>query len=152
MKKQIIINSLILFSLSIVLGTVTSCNRKGCTDTIAENYSSKSKKDDGTCVYATEKFVGTYNVTRNCGGATETFSMTVSKSSSNKTQIIISNFGNSGDNMTAAVSESGITFNQQLSGISVSGSGSISGNNLTINYTASNGTQSGSCSMSCIKI
>ena len=30
-----------------------SCNRKGCTDTAAENYSEKAKKDDGTCIYDT---------------------------------------------------------------------------------------------------
>jgi hypothetical protein len=37
---------------SLTLGTV-SCNKKGCTDPTALNYSDKAKKDDGSCEYAT---------------------------------------------------------------------------------------------------
>ena len=38
-----------------LLGTtllVSSCKKKGCTDSNAENYDSKAKKDDGSCTYA----------------------------------------------------------------------------------------------------
>lgn len=35
---------------SMTLGTI-SCNKKGCTDPEALNYSEKAKKDDGTCEY-----------------------------------------------------------------------------------------------------
>lgn len=31
--------------------SLNSCNRKGCTDPAANNYSEKAKKDDGTCTY-----------------------------------------------------------------------------------------------------
>ena len=47
MKKGII-----LLATVVGLATVSSCNKKGCTDPDALNYSEKAKKDDGTCVYA----------------------------------------------------------------------------------------------------
>lgn len=31
--------------------TITSCKKKGCTDSAAVNYNSKAKKDNGTCLY-----------------------------------------------------------------------------------------------------
>ena len=34
-----------------VLATASACNRKGCTDLDATNYSSKAKKNDNTCQY-----------------------------------------------------------------------------------------------------
>lgn len=40
------------FILSIfTIFVLASCNRKGCTDVDAQNYNSKSKKDDFTCSY-----------------------------------------------------------------------------------------------------
>jgi len=41
----------------IILGLITcsllmvSCSKKGCTDSIAENYDAKAKTDDGSCAY-----------------------------------------------------------------------------------------------------
>ncbi len=34
--------------------SVSSCKKKGCTDSTATNYSEKAKKDDGSCQYAEE--------------------------------------------------------------------------------------------------
>ena len=31
------------------------CNRRGCTDELAINYDSKSKKDDGNCIYPVDE-------------------------------------------------------------------------------------------------
>ncbi|HIP35904.1 MAG TPA: hypothetical protein EYG85_03525 [Crocinitomix sp.] len=42
--------------LTLVMG-FNSCNRKGCTDPLADNYNEKSKKDDGTCTYSANKTV-----------------------------------------------------------------------------------------------
>lgn len=39
-----------LFVLTIGLSTISSC-KKGCTDSTADNYNEKAKKDDGTCTY-----------------------------------------------------------------------------------------------------
>lgn len=40
-----------LAAIAAVSINLTSCNRKGCTDENANNYSEKAKKDDGSCTY-----------------------------------------------------------------------------------------------------
>lgn len=42
-----------ILGLSLALGT-TSCKKKGCTDANATNYDANAKKDDGSCVLASE--------------------------------------------------------------------------------------------------
>ncbi len=46
MKKTLL---LLILGLGVV--SITSCNKKGCTDNGAVNFNSKAKKDDGTCLY-----------------------------------------------------------------------------------------------------
>lgn len=36
----------------------TSCKKEGCTDPLAQNYSSEAEKDDGSCSYENEQDVG----------------------------------------------------------------------------------------------
>lgn len=36
---------------ALLIGTATSCKKKGCMDPSAVNYNSEAKKDDGTCKY-----------------------------------------------------------------------------------------------------
>jgi len=43
---------LAIFFLAFTLGAgITSCKKKGCTDSTAVNYNSKAKKDNGSCLY-----------------------------------------------------------------------------------------------------
>lgn len=42
---------LILLFAPLMIGAVTSCKKKGCTDETATNFNEKAKKDDGTCLY-----------------------------------------------------------------------------------------------------
>lgn len=51
MKKMIL-----LFSVGILFTTLSSCKKAGCTDLKADNYSSKAKTNDGSCVYS-EKLI-----------------------------------------------------------------------------------------------
>lgn len=37
---------------ALVMTTITSCKKKGCTDATATNYNNTAKKDDATCLYA----------------------------------------------------------------------------------------------------
>lgn len=50
MKVNTMKLGLIVATASLALGTV-SCNKKGCTDPTAINYSEKAKKDDGSCEF-----------------------------------------------------------------------------------------------------
>lgn len=151
MKKQFILKSLFVLGVLFTFGTFTSCKKEGCTDSIAENYDSKAKTDDGSCVYPREKFISPYQVTETCDSGNSTFNMTITASSTGNTFIVISNFGDYGVSVTATVSGSTITLNQTISGINFAGSGSISGSALTINYTASAGGVQDICTMNCLK-
>jgi hypothetical protein len=51
MKKMIL-----LFSVGILFTTLSSCKKAGCTDLKADNYSSKAKTNDGSCLYS-EKLI-----------------------------------------------------------------------------------------------
>lgn len=48
----------------------TSCQKKGCTDSSAENYDEEAKKDDGSCTYFSDDYSGTGYITQ--GAATTT--------------------------------------------------------------------------------
>lgn len=135
MKKQLNFTLSILMGLTFILGTATSCNRKGCTDSVAENFSSKAKKDDGTCTYARTKFIGTFSTNETCTFSSDSYPMTVTESSTDKTKVIIFNIYGAGESITGTVSGSTVTFNQTVSGSNVSGTGTLSGSTLTINYS-----------------
>ncbi|MBD3636994.1 MAG: hypothetical protein HUJ25_06575 [Crocinitomicaceae bacterium] len=49
---------------------ITSCKQKGCTDPLAENYSSEAEKDDGSCTFLHDNYSGTGSITQ--GPATTT--------------------------------------------------------------------------------
>ncbi|MFA6925002.1 MAG: hypothetical protein WC223_12220 [Bacteroidales bacterium] len=52
----------ILFLLIIIL-SLTSCKRKGCTNPYAKNYDPKAKKEDCSCVAYVDEMEGTYEIT-----------------------------------------------------------------------------------------
>ncbi|HCQ30334.1 MAG TPA: hypothetical protein DIU39_08615 [Flavobacteriales bacterium] len=47
MKKKLFVMAVAVMSVA----TFSSCAKKGCTDSNAENYYEKAKKDDGSCTY-----------------------------------------------------------------------------------------------------
>ncbi|WP_341906415.1 DUF4856 domain-containing protein [Fluviicola taffensis] len=54
-----------------LLTPLTSCKKSGCTDPTASNYSSKAKKDDGSCTYDfTYTIPTTYSFTNSSGQST----------------------------------------------------------------------------------
>jgi len=120
--------------LAMLIILISACKKKGCTDALAENYSTEAKKDDGTCTYAQTKFIGTFNTNQTCyyGGDT-TFSMSVTEGPS-KAEIVINNFGNFDVSVKATVAGGNISFKEDIAGITYEGTGYIVGNTLTINY------------------
>ena len=58
-----------------VIVSVTSCKKKGCTDTEAYNYSEEAKKDDGSCSYEAPYIIPTtYSFADASGNSTVNFS------------------------------------------------------------------------------
>ncbi len=131
----------------------TSCSKDDCKDVVCNNggtcvsgtCSCPSGYEGSTCQTASaSKITGTYTSSETCqppvaGG---NWSSTLTQSSGDATKIIISNFGDSGSNVTGKVSGTGITLdNTQIGGQTVSGSGTVNGNIVTITYRLTGGTQ-----------
>lgn len=107
------------------------------------------KKDDPP---ARDKFLGSYQVNENCTTGTYSYSLSIVESASSLEGVIIQNFGNfqSTINVNAIVSGDNLTFNATQDGVTITGSGSINGNTLTIIYQAA-GSFEDSCTSTCIK-
>lgn len=68
----------ILLTILLFSAGITSCKKKGCTDSTAINYDEKAKKDDNSCEYETDHNEDGYHIqfqfTHNYGGAAVTAS------------------------------------------------------------------------------
>lgn len=129
--------------------TQTGCKSEGCTDPTSDNYDPDAKSDDGTCVPANEKFIGTWQVVSVCPGNNSNFESAI-VAGANSTSITIQNFAQTGSSVTATVSQSSLTIpNQNITIGSLSfpltGSGSINGNILTLSYTYGSGADVVTC-------
>ncbi len=87
------------------------------------------------------KFYGNYNVSETCGGPADTYASSISAGTS-ITQVNISNFGNSGLNVAANIDGDNLTvpstsLNIGGNAVTVTGTGTIVGNVLTLSYSAS---------------
>lgn len=130
---------------------LTSCNKEGCTDPLAENYSSDATENDGSCVFPRDKFIGTFSVTETCNSGNQNYDILISNSAVGTNYININNIGGFGLNSNATVSGDNTSFDQTSVGVNFSGTGSISGSTLTISYVAQAGGVSDTCTMNCIK-
>ncbi len=129
MKKHLV------FGLILGLGIV-ACKKKGCTDALAENYNVEAKKEDGSCTYQRDKFIGTYQISSKCAYDDDTtYSITITEGPT-VNDIIIQNFANESVNMKAKIVNNQIEFDDELIGIIFEGDGYLVGSELTINYTA----------------
>ena len=124
--------------------------------------------DEGTCLCATgyegtnceteirAKFLGSYNVSESCQSGNYTFSMSVTSSSTGVSNIIINNFYGIGISVSATINGNSVTIpnqtiNDQGLALTISGSGQLSGNILTLTYNISAGADSDSCTATCTK-
>lgn len=98
-----------------------------------------------------EKFLGAYSVNENCTSGNYSFSITIIESATVEDGIVINNFGDYGVNVLATVAGDNININDTKSGIQFTGTGSISGNTLTIIYTASQSGTTDNCTATCIR-
>ena len=143
-------------SIALLIGSTaflnTSCKKEeGCTDQAAENYDSDAEDDDGSCTYAREKFLGSYDANENCTSGNDNYSMTITTSTTSKGAIVINNLYNINLSILATVNGSNINFNDTKNGVNFSGSGSISGNTLTVIFTVSAGGVTDNCTTTAIR-
>ncbi len=102
------------------------------------------------------KFFGTYNVVESCNvSGNFNYQISITTSAASASSVIINNFYGVGAAATATVSGSAITIPNQTvdvqgNPLTLSGSGQISGNILTLSYTISGGG-SETCTATCTK-
>lgn len=86
--------------------------------------------------------IGTYTCTEVCQPPTggSSFNSTITILPSDDTKVVISNFGDSGENFTGIVTNGKIVIDTKTTnGLLLSGSGSFEGGNISISYTATGG-------------
>ncbi len=145
--------------LSFGMVSLTSCSKKkGCTDPTSDTFDPDAEVEDGSCIPAKEKFLGTYSVIESCASGNYDYTITITESASDEASVVITNFGAFGSPIVADVSQSEIFVNNQSiqyngAGLSIqNGVGSINGNNLTITYSYSNAEGTETCTMNGLKL
>lgn len=155
-----------LFSLalSFVALALTGCKDE-CKDVVCQN---GGTCEEGICLCATgyegtnceteirAKFLGSYTVSESCQSGNYSFSLSITSSSAGVSNIIINNFYDIGINVSATINGNSVTIpNQTINdggvALTISGSGQLSGNILTLTYNISAGTESDSCTATCTK-
>lgn len=146
MKITKFLSTALLFAfLGFSLTTVTSCSKKGCTDETSDNFDSEAEEDDDSCNDPRDKFVASYNVVE--PGA-DNYTLVISKSAvENRTVVLSTNFGFpvAAFTLNGSVKQATLTIaSQTAAGATFSGTGSLSGNVLTLSYsiTQNNVTES----------
>lgn len=156
MKEHLHLCVLMLSCLILII-TISSCKdeptRNGCTDVDAENYDSDANQDDGSCTYAREKFIGSFQSNSICdNGMTRFYTMNIKEAPASVRQVRLSNFSELGESgIIATVFGDNLSFNETILGVDFSGTGSLNVDTLTIEYTASNGVSSETCSITGVR-
>lgn len=127
-----------------------TCNNGSCS--CASGY------EGATCgTEMRSKFIASYTVQENCSpGGNFNYNMTINSSATGVQNVVINNFYGVGAAVTASVSGSSITIASQTvtvngTAVTFSGSGQLSGNIMTLSYTASIGGDADNCTATCTK-
>ena len=120
--------------LLILVFTISSCQKQGCTNANAENYDADATEDDGTCTFARDKFIGSYDVSRSCVYESDSsFTLQVSVGP-NDDEIVLKNLFGWNESLRAQVSGADISFKDENAGITYEGTGYLAGNELIVTY------------------
>jgi hypothetical protein len=126
---------------------MSSCRQdkvKGCTDVDATNYSPDAEENNGTCEYQRDKFLGSWDGTKNCvqNPLDSITAITIGPKSDDIRGIVLNNFPDDGLTATAVVSTSAAdrfvipsqTIVNALDEYSLSGEGIVYQNTMVINF------------------
>jgi len=152
----------IAFSALVAVGaftmvTYTACTKDECEDVVCNN--------GGTCVLGNcscptgyegtncetitrDKFLGTYNGNETCTVGSDTYTVTLS-TNSNDLKLTFNNLYNQTNPSISAlctiISTTEFTFSDTQNGVTYSGTGTLNGNTLTVDYTVADAISSNSC-------
>lgn len=116
-----------------------SCIILGCMDSEAENYNPLATVSDNSCTFARDQFIGTYSCQEQCGPDNYFYSLAIVTSNTGSNKVIIQNLGDfvTQVNAVATIDGDNITIDAATyNNLSITGSGSLNGNVLTLFYTA----------------
>lgn len=113
-----------------------------CTKVCDEGY-----EGDKCDVAIREKFIGQWQGQESCTVGSDSYTLTIAASGSDILKITLNNVYN--QTFTATATVDGTTFNvanQNVGGtVNVQGNGSVSGSNISFQYTINDGTTSNTC-------
>jgi len=145
----------------VCLISLSSCKKepvRGCMDVYSENYDSLATEDDGSCFYAFEKFEDTFSVTETCTPISNlSYEILVYSPNGFGDTVLVENFGGFNNaTFIGLVHNNNMDIPQQTQTVSgntvtISGSGEMSQNTLTISYNYNVGGSTGSCTAICVK-
>jgi hypothetical protein len=151
-KPLKVFNCKIISILMMLLILTTSCNKDGCTDTLAENFDNKAKNDDGSCQFLTDNFTGRFLGNETCDdNSNATVELIISRQFGTNNKIVLNNFTRYSIAPTAIITGNNFVIENQThpSGflnVNINGNGTISNNTLTINYITNGGDETIECS------
>lgn len=152
----------VAFSALLALGafsavTYTACTKDECKDVTCANGGTCSGGncscpvgyEGTTCqTLSRDKFIGTYIGNETCTTGTDNYTITIA-TNSDVMKLTISNIYNNAAPVYTATATvtgaNGFTFSNTQAGATFSGTGTLSGNQITISYTVSDALTSNSC-------
>jgi len=126
----------------------------GCTDPNASNYNSAATANDGSCIYARDRYIGYYKVTSLCdmiGGMIYYMYIDPHPTISNK--VYLNKWHGGSTLVEGTIMPDGILYlDDQTGSYDIGGSGNLTGIIMNLSYTADNGSIVDSCTTQCLKL
>jgi hypothetical protein len=130
-----------------VIGSIATL--ASCTKTCDEGYEGDDCKTE-----IRAKFLGAWQGQETCTVGTDSYTLTITSSGSNILNVVLNNVYN--DAIVATASTDGTTFtvaNQNVGGsTTVQGTGTVTGNSISFQYTLADGANSNTCTFTGTKL
>lgn len=133
--------------------TSYSCQKNGCTDSLASNYDKKADIQNNSCVYLSDPYTGNWAGKDSCLSGTETvIDVVIEKHPTEKTKLILNYFSAFALEVQADFEGNTLTIPEQISqspflSFSLQGNGQLNGNILTINYSLNSSSTQEICQL-----